>query len=224
MQLIEDLRAEHALIEQVLGSLRAFVTARLAGQGDPADGPRFMAFFRRYAGDFHHDKEEAVLFAALAERAELPADRGPIAALTGEHRRMGGLLDEMERLIANPPTGSSAEAADRARLQELAVDYSRALWRHIDAENSVLFPEGQERLRRFHVRELPSRPMTEAEQAAREAGLALVIAYPPQHDAEAPRGDGCVACPSYGTTCDGLEREWWTDLEWEDMWDRMSSD
>lgn len=220
MQLIEDLRAEHELIEQVVGSLRAFVTARLAGQGDPADGARFMAFFRRYAGDFHHDKEEAVLFPALAERAELPADRGPIAALTGEHRRMGGLLDAMDGLVGAP----LAEAADRARLQELAVDYSRSLWHHMDAENSVLFPEGQERLRRFHVRELPSRPMTEAEEAAREAGLALLAAYPPQPDAEVHRGDGCVACPSFGHTCDGLEREWWTDLEWEDMWERMSSD
>jgi hypothetical protein len=43
-------------------------------------------------------------------------------------------------------------------------------------------------------------------------------------DPEVHRGDGCVACPSFGTTCDGLEREWWTELEWEDMWDRMSSD
>ena len=90
--------------------------------------------------------------------------------------------------------------------------------------NSVLFPEGQERLRRFHVRELPSRPMTEAEAAAREAGLALLALYPPVPDPEAHRGDGCVSCPSYGTTCEGLEREWWTDLEWEDMWERMSSD
>lgn len=219
MQLIEDLKAEHELIEQVVGSLRTFVTARLADQGDPEDGARFLAFFRRYAGDFHHDKEEVVLFRALAERAELPLDRGPIAALTGEHRRMGGLLDAMEGLL-----GSPLSETDRTRLQALAVDYSHSLWRHIDAENSVLFPEGQERLRRFHVQELPSRAMTETEAAAREAGLVLISRYPPFMDPEVHRGDGCVACPSFGTTCDGLEREWWTELEWEDMWDRMSSD
>ena len=219
MQLIEALRAEHELIEQVVGSLRTFVDRRLAGQGEPADGARFMAFFRRYAGTFHHDKEEVVLFQALAGQAEVPADRGPIAALTGEHRRMGGLLDAMEPLL-----GARLGEADRPRLQALAVDYSHSLWRHIDAENSVLFPEGQERLRRFHVHELPSRPMTAEEAAAREDGLALVIRYPPFLDPEVHRGDGCVACPSYGTTCDGLEREWWTNLEWEDMWDRMSSD
>ncbi|MBI1753501.1 MAG: hemerythrin domain-containing protein [Acidobacteria bacterium] len=220
MRLIEDLRAEHELIERVVGSLRTFVTARTAGQGDPADGARFLAFFRHFAGTFHHDKEEAVFFKALAEQAELPAHRGPIAALTGDHQRMGALLDGMEGLLDGPHETPEA----RQRLQNLAIDYSRSLWRHIDAENSVIFPEGQERLRRFHVRELPSRPMTDLERAARDAGLALAAAYPPQHDAEVHRGDGCVACPSYGATCDGLEREWWTDLEWEDMWERMSSD
>jgi hemerythrin-like domain-containing protein len=216
MQLIEDLRAEHDLIEQVLGSLRTFVAARLVGQGDPADGARFMAFFRRYAGDFHHDKEEQVLFRALAERAELPADRGPIAALTGEHRRMAGLLDDLDGLLGSP----LSMAEDRQRVEALAVDYSRSLWRHIDAENSVMFPEGEERLRRFHVRELPSRPMTAEEAAAREAGLALIAAHPPMHDAEVHRGDGCVACPSFGVTCEGLEYEWWTELEWEEAEER----
>ncbi len=220
MQLIEDLRNEHELIEQVLGSLRAFVAARLAGQGDPADGDRFLAFFRRYAGDFHHDKEEAILFQALSAKAELPADRGPLAALAGEHRRMGSLLDTMESPLCAP----LLPAEERERLQALAVDYSRSLWRHIDAENSVLFPEGQERLRRFHVLELPSRPMTDEEAEARAGGLALLATYPPQYDPEVHRGDGCIACPSYGTTCEGLEREWWTDLEWEDMRERMGSD
>ena len=220
MQLIKDLQAEHALIEQVLGSLRAFVTARLSGQGDPADGLRFLTFFRRYAGDFHHDKEEAILFQALAEKAELPADRGPLPALTGEHRRMEGVLDALESRLRLP----LASEADRRQLQELAVAYSHSLWRHMDAENSVLFPEGEERLRRFHVRELPYRPMTETERDAQAAGLALVTAYPPQHDPEVHRGDGCIACPSYGTACEGLELEWWTDLEWEDFQERMTGD
>lgn len=220
MQLIEDLRKEHELIEQVLGSLRAFVRARLARQGDPADGARFTAFFRRYAGDFHHEKEEEILFRALVDRAEIPETRGPIAAITEQHRRMAQLLDGLEPLLGAP----LHTEAERIGLQALAVDYSRSLWRHMDAENSVLFPEGQERLRRFHIQELPSRPMTEAERQARAAALALLTIYPPEHDPGVHRGDGCVACPSYGITCEGLEHEWWTDLEWEDMHERMSSD
>ena len=220
MQLIEDLRADHDLIEQVLGSLRAFVTARLAGQGDPADGPVFTAFFRQFAGECHHAKEEEVLFRALCEQAELPADRGPIAALTLEHKRMGETLEAMASLLEAP----LAETADRLRLQSLAVDYSRSLWRHIDAENSVLFPESLNHLRRFHIRELPAPPMTEAQRAARDAGAALLAVYPPQPDREVLRGDGCVACPSYLVTCDGLEQEWWTELMWKDRDDRMGGD
>jgi len=220
VQLIEDLQQEHELIEQVLGSLRTFVNLRLAGQGDPADAERFLAFFRRFAGDYHHAREEEVFFKALVEQAELPAERGPIAALTGEHRRMGGLLDALDTLLGAPLDTE----ADRAKVLELALDYSRSLWRHIDAENSVVFPEGQDRLRRSHVKELPSRPMSEAEATARQGGLDLVQAYQPLHDAEVHRGDGCIACPSFGTTCDGLEREWWTDLDWEDMYDRMKGD
>ncbi|WLT32498.1 hemerythrin domain-containing protein [Geothrix sp. PMB-07] len=220
MQLIEDLRAEHELIERVAESLRAFVTARMANQGDPADGGRFLAFFRHYVGTFHHHKEEAVFFQALTEKAEVPGHRGPVAALTLEHASMGRLLDELGPLLGEP----ALDADSGRHLHDLAVEYSRSLWRHIDAENSVIFPEGQERLRRFHVRELPSRPMTDPEQAAHDGGLALLAAYPPERDAEVHRGDGCVTCPSYGIACEGLEREWWTDLEWEDMHERMSGD
>ena len=220
MQLLDDLRREHDLIEPMLGSLRAFVAARLEGRGDSADGARYLAFFHRFAGDFHHDKEETVLFRALVEQAELPGDRGPVAAITGEHRRMAGLLDALGGLLGS----DLADAGDRTRLHALAVDYSHALWRHMDAENSVLFPEGEERLRRAHVRDLPSRPMNPAERAAFEDAPALLAAYPPLVDPQAPRGDGCVNCASFGTTCDGLEAEWWSDLEWEDHWDRMQSD
>jgi hypothetical protein len=66
--------------------------------------------------------------------------------------------------------------------------------------------------------------MTDLEQEAHAFGTTLLATYPPLHDAEAVRGGGCVLCPSYGTTCDGLEREWWTDLEWEETWERSDGD
>ncbi|HJW72835.1 MAG TPA: hemerythrin domain-containing protein [Geothrix sp.] len=220
MQLIEDLKREHELIEQVVGALRTFVAALASSQVDPEDGARFMAFFRDFAGTFHHDKEEAVLFRALVEKAEVPGNRGPVSALTGEHRHMGEMINTIGSLLEAPHRNPE----EQAQLQSLARDYSHALWRHIDAENSVLFPEGQERLRRAHVYELPSRPMTELERQAREYGSALLAAYPPVHDAEALRGDGCMLCPSYGTSCEGLEVEWWSDQEWDENRQRISSD
>jgi hypothetical protein len=35
------------------------------------------------------------------------------------------------------------------------------------------------------------------------------------------RGDGCVCCPRFGVECQGVERDWSTDLEWDDMIDRV---
>ena len=219
MQLIDELRAEHDLIEQVVGSLRTFVDQRQAGQGEAADGQSFLRFFRLFAGHFHHAREEDTLVIALTRDAELPADRGPIAVMLADHARTAAMLDAMEPLIGTALRGE----AERARLQELTTAYAHALWHHIDAENTVLLPESEVRLKRHGVAELPSRPMTAEEREARAIGEALLERYPPASDADAFRGDGCIACPAFGETCRGLEHEWWNEWEWEEFEDHLPS-
>jgi hemerythrin-like domain-containing protein len=220
MKLLDTLQDEHALIDQVLGSFRAYVSGLLAGTADPDDGRRFAAFFTEFAGHFHHDREERVLFRALVAEAEVPANRGPIHALAREHAEMAQWLREMTPFLEQGPQSGD----DRARLEALAVRYSQALWRHIDAENSVLYPQGEERLRRCGIRELADRVMTEAEAAAREGAAALLTRYPPVEDDALVRGDGCFMCRAHGETCDGLEAEWWTELEWDEFYNRDASD
>lgn len=220
MQLIDELVAEHDLIDRVLESMRAYVDARVRGGADPSDGAGYMRFFRNFAGDFHHDREEDILFAALVQKAELPADRGPIAVMIADHAHMAELLGQLEPLFG----ATELDPAALHRLQNLAVTYSHALWHHIDAENSVLLPESRERLRRHHVSELSSRPMNPEEQAARACGELLLTKHPPTHDAEALRGDGCALCPAFGHTCRGLEREWWNEWEWKEHEDHMPKD
>ena len=217
MRLIEELRAEHDLIERVAGSLRTFARQRGRGEGSPQDGPRFLAFFRLYAGQFHHAREEDALFVALQRDAELPGDRGPIAALLEDHRRMAGLLDQLESVA----DASSAEA--RASLEAIALEYSQQLWQHIDAENSVVLPESESRLRRHGRAELPSRETTPEEEEARALGEKLLSLYPPVHEPDVPRGDGCVVCPAFTRTCRGLELEWWNEWEWEEFEDHLPS-
>jgi hemerythrin-like domain-containing protein len=219
MRLIEELRAEHDLIEQVVGSLRAFVAARLRGEGDPADGARFIRFFRLYAGDFHHAREEDTLFVALVERANLP-ERGPIAVLKDDHARMGKVLGRLAEIIGL----AEFDAAQRADLERLAIDYSRALWHHIDAENSVLLPESDARLRKHGLSQLPSRAMTDEERAAKIEGEALLLRYPPLSDPDAMRGDGCVCCPAMTENCRGLEHEWWNEWEWDELEEHLASE
>lgn len=218
MRLIEELRAEHDLIEAVAGSLRTFVAARRQGRGDPADGQAFLTFLRLYAGHFHHAREEDTLFAALVQDVRLP-ESGPIETLVGDHRRLAALLEEIEPLIAADVLNEASGAA----LERLATDYSRGLWHHIDAENFVLLPESEVRLRKHGIRELPSRALTGEEEAAMRAGQALLKRYPPMQDAGVVRGDGCVCCPAFVEGCKGLEREWWNEWEWEELDDHLSA-
>jgi hemerythrin-like domain-containing protein len=219
MKLIDELAAEHDLIDAVAGALRTWVEQRLRGAAEAADGPRFVTFLRVFAAEFHHAREEDTLFVALRERAGLPQE-GPIAALCDDHARTAALLASIERLVddGSPLTGVAGD-----ELRRLAIEYSHALWHHIDAENSVLFPEGESRLRKSGVGELPSRAMTLEEASAKAVGEDLIGRYPPFRDDTIARGDGCVCCPAFSGACRGLEQEWWNEWEWEEFEDHLPS-
>jgi len=217
MRLIEQLRAEHDLIEQVAGSLRSFARQLARGEAEAADGAGFVAFFRLYAGRFHHAREEDTLFVALERDAELPGDRGPLATIREDHHRMAGLLDDLEARVGGPGEG------DVAAFETVALEYTRQLWQHIDAENSVLLPESETRLRRHGVFELPSRDPSREEEEARVVGERLLLRYPPVHEPEVMRGDGCVFCPAFTSSCRGIEHEWWNEWEWEEFEDHLPS-
>jgi hemerythrin-like domain-containing protein len=203
VRILDDLREEHALIERVVGSLRTWVCTP---EHTAADAAAFLRFFRLYAGRFHHAREEEVLFPALMA-ADVPADRGPLKVLLDDHGAMARTLDEMDAGIT----------------PALAERFGRALLHHIDAENSVFFPESEIRLRSAGGKNLTSRAPDAEEASARADGERLVTKFPPSEFADIFRGDGCVACVAYGETCDGMEREWWTELDWEDTLERMGN-
>ncbi len=218
MELLDQLREEHVLIDRMLGSLRAYVAGRAKGEGDPKDAAALLGFFRTWVG-YHHHREEEVLFTALVREAELPKEHGPLFALGRQHQTMAAQLEAIAGVLGKERlTPGEAE-----QLSTDAVGYSRALWAHIDAENSVLFRESERRLKSAGVLSLESRPPGEAELAARDAGAALATRYPPLEDPGAWRGEECVICPSYGVDCDGVEREWWSDHEWDDFFQRNGS-
>jgi hypothetical protein len=138
--------------------------------------------------------------------------------LRDDHRKTAALLASMAPLLGK--TVLSAE--EGAALQATAVTYSRMLWHHIDAEDSVLFPESAARLRKQGVAELPSRAPTPEEAEALGWGRELVARYPPMVDRDAIRGDGCVCCPALLDNCPGLERAWWNESEWDELADHLA--
>ncbi len=217
MRLLEELRAEHELIDRVAGSLRTFAGARARGEGSLDDGAAFRRFFRLWAGAWHHAREEETLFPSLAAKAELSPAHGPIAAFVEQHHEMAKVLDELDPLLDRDPLG----ADDARRLVGLVTAYTRELGRHIDAENSVLLPESEVRLRQANVLELEGRAPTGGELDARAEGERLAAAWAFTPDDGGVRGEGCVVCPSYGTTCRGVEAEWWNASEWEEFSDHL---
>lgn len=217
MQLLDALREEHALIEKVVLSLGTFAGKLARGETTAADGEAYARFFRLYVGRFHHGREEDVLFPALARETEAPVDRGPIHVMLEDHHAMAALQAELaDSLRAAPP-----DAAGAARLLDLTGRFQRALLRHIDAENGVLFPESEARFRRACVQDLPDREPDEEEAAACAGATSLLLRHAPARIEGFVRGEGCPGCEAFGTRCDGVEREWSSDLEWEDMVDRV---
>lgn len=210
VQLLDDLRREHELIERVLGAMRTFVEQLVRGEAERADLDRFIAFFEGYAGAFHHEREEEILIPALVDGAGLPRDRGPLGVILEDHASLAAILARMK-----------AEA-DALAIRELAIRYSHVLWAHIDVENSVLFPESENQLRRNGIVDLPVPHAPPAVHAAAADGVALIERYPPLLP-EIIRGDGCVMCHAYGDTCRGLEREWWNEWAWEELDEHVAS-
>ena len=212
MQLLDDLRREHDLIDCLLSSLRSFAAKLVDGAAPSADGVAIIECLESYAGGWHHEREEHVLFDALA--TILPADRGPIAVMLADHHALAKSLASMRAALA---------ADDASAFETLTSDYTRMLWAHIDVENSVLFPESEIQLRRSGIRELPSLPPPEATNGIVERAQELIAKYPGADAADVIRGEGCVMCPSYGDTCSGLEREWWNEWQWEELDEHVAS-
>ncbi len=219
MKLIDELKSEHERIDRVAGSLRTWVNRLLQGDAPVAEGRKFTRFFEVYVGNRHHRLEEEVLFPAVWNQLSLAADSAPVNVLVETHHELAALLDCMKFLLRK----DSLTRNELGELETLAIRYSRTLWSHIDAENSVLFPELELRLAHAGVHELASAIITRDEEDAGILGDALVHTYPPAEDANLVRGEGCAMCPAYMDSCRGIEREWWNEWEWEELEERVTS-
>lgn len=200
-QIVEVLEREHGRIDDVAGSLLAWSRDP---RRDPAAIEVYLRFLRRFVSARHHRLEEEILFPALVEHAEAPADRGPLAVLEDDHRTAATLTDRV---------GAAGED-----LEEPVRDLVHHLWEHVDKEQTVLLPEAAARLRRAGVAVLGAPPPDEEAAAAWRGIEPLLERWPPADDPEVVRGAGCIACAAFAVTCGGIEKEWWSD--WERLYHR----
>jgi hemerythrin-like domain-containing protein len=152
----EILSDEHRVIERVLEALQR-LTALPVNQFLP-QWRKAMEFFRGFADQCHHFKEEKVLFPALEEHG-IPREGGPIGMMLQEHEEGRAHVKAMVAALEQLSMGNSAA-------NEVLLTHARAyvtlLQEHIQKEDDILFqmadeiiPEDEQRklLKQFETHE-----------------------------------------------------------------------
>lgn len=136
MKPTDTLRAEHRVIERVLGAVEA--AARRLDAGRALDAAFFVLasdFIRGFADGCHHRKEEGILFPAL-QAAGIPSEGGPIAVMLHEHD-LGRQFTAVMRAAAEKLQAGDTSARDD--VVRAATAYASLLRQHIAKEDNILF-------------------------------------------------------------------------------------
>jgi hemerythrin-like domain-containing protein len=143
MRATDVLRKEHDAILKMLDAAEE-LAARLERKHPvaPEQLDRLLEFFRLFADQCHHGKEEELLF-PLLEKKGMPRQGGPIGVMLYEHDHGRALIAEM-RESAQALAAGHAEAG--ARWAHAARRYVALLREHIYKENEILFRMAEQML------------------------------------------------------------------------------
>ena len=129
----EILSDEHRVIERVLDALQRLTAVPVNPSLE--QWRKALEFFRHFADQCHHFKEEKVLFPALEEHG-IPREGGPIGMMLAEHEEGRGhvrsMIDAMEQV-------AQGNGAARTTLLDHARAYVTLLREHIQKEDDILF-------------------------------------------------------------------------------------
>ena len=129
----EMLSAEHRVIERVLAVLQKLTTRPVENSLD--SWRKAVDFFRLFADQCHHLKEEQVLFPAMEEHG-IPRDGGPVGMMLMEHEEGRTYVRSMLAAIALVETKNEAA---KEILVDKAKAYLQLLKEHIQKEDEILF-------------------------------------------------------------------------------------
>ena len=135
------LRAEHQLIARLIAVLQRIVNRSERGDGFARDAAgQCVEFFRSFADECHHAKEEGLLFPALESRG-IPRTGGPIGVMLQEHQMARGYTQDMARALE----AHDADDPDaKAHFCAAACQYIELLTNHIAKEDNILFNMGDQ--------------------------------------------------------------------------------
>ena len=128
--------AEHEEINAVLNTL--FRAVRVEREGKLLGNDFWhdaIDFVRTFSDNYHHAKEENILFPAL-EACGMSPDSGPVGVMLGEHEQGRALVRSMGGLVGQARDGDrDAEPA----LRTAASGFVELITSHIAKEDGILF-------------------------------------------------------------------------------------
>ncbi len=130
------LREEHELILQVIDLLDGLLSRGAAGEAyDWAGIEQCAVFFKLFADQCHHGKEEDLLFPVLEARG-IPREGGPIGVMLHEHEQGRVLVRQMMEHLEQARGGDTAAGTTVIQASQAFIELLR---NHIAKENNILF-------------------------------------------------------------------------------------
>ena len=137
MKATQILRDEHEGILAMLAVVEAAAERLSSGKKIPSQMMTDAAiFFRKFADECHHGKEEGELFPTLIELG-LPKEGGPIGVMLLEHEEGRALVRGLRQAAERYAQGDESVVP---LMIQYALDFVQLLREHIAKENNVLFP------------------------------------------------------------------------------------
>ena len=134
MEIIVD---EHRAIRQALESLTVAIEKLENGEKISPDFFRtWFDFYRTFVLNFHHFKEEQIMFRHLAGKKNGSLD-GQMESLRHQHERERNFITEAESPL---PGYEKGEAIQTTTLLENIASYASLLHRHIHCEEHAVYP------------------------------------------------------------------------------------
>jgi len=136
MLVTENLMKEHQLILKYVDLMERYAEFSLKNAQNSIlfeKAHYFITFIHEFADDFHHAKEEEILFRYLEVPGVL-THCNPIPQMLNEHNKARELVRNMENAL---------HTNDINKLEAYIAQYAQLLKEHIYKEDNILYPMGE---------------------------------------------------------------------------------
>lgn len=132
----DALKKDHRVIEKMLRFLELTSKKLENGEDVPVDLlKKALDFIRNFADNYHHGKEEDILFRIMGEKG-FAIEGGPVSVMLDEHNTgrgyTRGLSEGIDKYVSGDDNAKKAIA-------ENARNYTRLLATHIMKEDNILY-------------------------------------------------------------------------------------